>query len=86
MIKDLVWVWKNVIILPNVTIGKAAMIGAGAFVSKDVPDYAIAVGNPLRVDEYRNSEQIEKLIANCDNPSLLSRKDSHSKILINKGK
>jgi len=86
VIKDFVWVGRNVIILPGVTIGKAAVIGAGAVVSKDVPDYAIAVGNPARVVKYRNSEQIEKLIANCDNPSLLSRKDSHSKILIYKSK
>ena len=34
-------------------IGKHAVIGAGAVVTKDVPDYAIAVGNPAVVKKYR---------------------------------
>jgi UDP-2-acetamido-3-amino-2,3-dideoxy-glucuronate N-acetyltransferase len=36
-------------ILPGLTIGAEAMIGAGAVVTRDVPDYAIVVGNPARV-------------------------------------
>jgi len=41
------------IILPGVTIGKHAIIGAGAVVTKDIPDYAVAVGIPARVVKYR---------------------------------
>lgn len=37
------------IILPGVTIGYGAIIGAGSIVTKDIPDYTVAVGNPARV-------------------------------------
>jgi UDP-2-acetamido-3-amino-2,3-dideoxy-glucuronate N-acetyltransferase len=37
------------IVLPGVTIGRFAMVGAGAIVSKDVPDHALALGVPARV-------------------------------------
>jgi UDP-2-acetamido-3-amino-2,3-dideoxy-glucuronate N-acetyltransferase len=36
-------------ILPGITIGEAAMIGAGSVVTKDVPDHAIVAGNPARI-------------------------------------
>ena len=41
------------IILPGVTIGRGAQIGAGAVVTRDVPPYAIAAGNPARVLRFR---------------------------------
>jgi len=53
LIDDYAWIGNRVIILPGVRIGKHAIIGAGAVVSKDVPDYAIAVGNPAVVKKYR---------------------------------
>jgi acetyltransferase-like isoleucine patch superfamily enzyme len=37
------------IILPNVTIGKFAMIGAGSVVTEDVPDFALVYGNPAKI-------------------------------------
>lgn len=37
------------IVLPGVTIGRFAMVGAGAVVSKDVPDYALVLGVPARL-------------------------------------
>ena len=40
-------------VLQGVIIGKWAMIGAGAVVLKDVPDYAVVVGNPARIIKYR---------------------------------
>lgn len=36
-------------LMPGVTIGKGAVIGAGAVVTKDIPDYSVAVGTPARV-------------------------------------
>lgn len=42
----------NVTLMPNVTIGRGAQIGAGAIVTKDIPPYAVAVGNPARVIKF----------------------------------
>jgi maltose O-acetyltransferase len=53
-IGDDVWIGTRAIILPGRKVGKGAIIGAGAVVTKDVPDYAIVVGNPARVIKYRN--------------------------------
>ena len=59
-----VWLGHNSIIMPNVReIGNGAVIAAGAVVNKNVPPYAIVVGNPSRVVRYRFSkETIEKLL------------------------
>jgi len=59
-----VWVGRNAIITPSVSrIGNGAVIGAGAVVTKDVPDYAVVVGNPAQIIKYRFSEQkIKKLL------------------------
>lgn len=48
-IGDNVWIGAHVVVLDGVTIGAHAVIGAGAIVTRDVPAYAIAVGNPARV-------------------------------------
>ena len=48
-IGDGAWLGQNVCVLPGVTIGKKAIVGAGSIVTKDVPDYCIAVGNPARI-------------------------------------
>jgi phosphonate metabolism protein (transferase hexapeptide repeat family) len=52
-----VWLGHNVVIMGNVTIGNGAVIGSGAIVTKDIPPYAIAVGNPARVIKYRFDEK-----------------------------
>jgi galactoside O-acetyltransferase len=54
LIEDDVWVASNVVILGNVRIGKGAIIGAGAVVTKDIPPYAIAFGVPAKVTKFRN--------------------------------
>lgn len=43
------WLGQNVIVLPGVKIGKRCVIGAGSVVTKNVPDFCIAVGNPAKV-------------------------------------
>jgi maltose O-acetyltransferase len=43
------WIGTNVTILPGVKIGKCCIIGAGAVVTKDIPDFSIAVGTPAKV-------------------------------------
>jgi acetyltransferase-like isoleucine patch superfamily enzyme len=53
VIKDDVWIGYGAVITKGVTIGKGAIIGANAVVTKDIPDYAIAVGIPAKVIRYR---------------------------------
>lgn len=48
-----VWVGGRSIILPGVVIGEGAVIGAGSVVTKDIPPYCVAVGNPARVIKRR---------------------------------
>jgi lipopolysaccharide O-acetyltransferase len=48
-IGDNVWIGEGVGILPGVRIGQGAVIGCGAIVTRDVPEYSLAVGNPARV-------------------------------------
>jgi acetyltransferase-like isoleucine patch superfamily enzyme len=48
VIEDDVWVGFNAAIMKGVTIGRGAIIGAAAMITKDVPPYAIMVGNPAR--------------------------------------
>lgn len=49
IIEEGCWIGQNAIILPNVKIGKKCVIGAGSIVTKDIPDYSVAVGSPARI-------------------------------------
>lgn len=57
VIGDYVWIGYGVTILPGVSIGDGVIIGAKSVVTKDIPPYAIAVGNPARVIKYRNIDR-----------------------------
>lgn len=48
-IGDNVWIGGNVVICPGVHIGNNVVIGAGSIVTKDIPDWSLAVGNPCKV-------------------------------------
>jgi len=57
-----VWIGADVMLMSGVHVGNGAVIGAGAVVAKDVPPYAVVVGNPARVIKYRfDAETIERL-------------------------
>jgi acetyltransferase-like isoleucine patch superfamily enzyme len=65
VIENDVWLGVGAIIMPHVrNIGNGAVVAAGAVVNKDVPPYAVVIGNPARVVRYRFSpETIENLLA-----------------------
>ncbi len=47
------WIGGNTTILPGVVIGEGAIVGAGSVVSKSIPPYSVAVGNPAKVIKMR---------------------------------
>ena len=53
-----VWIGHGAIVLAGVSIGNGAAIGAGAIVTKDVPPFAIVVGNPGRILRHRFAPEI----------------------------
>ncbi len=63
VIEDEVWIGARCIITKGVTIGKGAIIGAGSVVTKSIPPYTLAAGNPARpikeILSWRGSSKIE---------------------------
>lgn len=55
-----VWIGQGVLIKAGTRIGVGAVIGAGSIVTKDIPPYVIAAGNPCRLIRTRFSESISK--------------------------
>lgn len=53
-IEDDVWIGRNVIILPGITIGKGSIVAAGAVVTKNIPSYSIFGGLPAKLIRKRN--------------------------------
>jgi len=56
-ISDDVWLGERVTILPGVSIGKGTIVGAGAVVTSNLPDYVIAIGVPAKVVKEFNFEK-----------------------------
>ena len=89
------YAWVGAAILPGVCIGRHAIVGAGSVVTKDVPDYAVAVGNPAKVikmldkENFRRTKKMEnmKLNNNLECPMLglgtfmLSPEDAYTSTL-----
>ncbi|MBT9779652.1 sugar O-acetyltransferase [Clostridium sp. MCC353] len=59
-IGEYVWIGGGAMILPGVTIGNHAVIGAGSVVRDSIPDYAVACGNPCTVKYYCEEKKDEK--------------------------
>jgi len=59
VLNDDCWIGTGAIILPNVSIGKMAVVSAGAVVTRDVPPYSIVAGVPAKIIKKLNS-QIQK--------------------------
>lgn len=55
-IEDSTWIGANVVVLAGVTIGKHCVIAAGSVVTKNIPPYSVAVGNPARVVKQYNPD------------------------------
>lgn len=55
-IGDRVWIAYRAIILPGITIGEGAVVGAGSVVTKDVEPYTIVAGNPAKVINQRSPD------------------------------
>lgn len=53
LVKDDVWIGFGAIIMPGIQIGTGSIIGAGAVVTKDVPDYTVVAGVPAKVIKHR---------------------------------
>ena len=63
IIENDVWIGAKATIMSGVTIHNGAVIGANSVITKDIPPYAIVVGNPGKIVKYRfTEEQIEKLL------------------------
>lgn len=64
IVENDVWIGHGAFVLPGVTIGTGAVVGAMAVVTKDVPPYAVVVGSPARIMKYRfPPKQVEALLA-----------------------
>ena len=57
-IEEDVWIGSNSVILSGVKIGRGSVVGAGSVVTKNIPPYSIAVGNPAVVIRKRFSEEV----------------------------
>ncbi|MCD0460337.1 LbetaH domain-containing protein [Roseiconus lacunae] len=59
VVEDYAWLATGSVVLPGVTVGRGAVVGAFAVVAKSIPPLAIAVGNPARVVGYRKVSEFE---------------------------
>lgn len=57
-----VWIGARATILPGVSIGDGAVVGACSVVTKSIPSYAIVGGNPASIIKYRNKNVFERLM------------------------
>jgi maltose O-acetyltransferase len=63
-IGDNVWIGGSSVICPGVNIGNNVVIGAGSVVTKDIPDWCVAAGNPCKVIRMITEDDKKKLFKN----------------------
>jgi acetyltransferase-like isoleucine patch superfamily enzyme len=56
VVEDDAWIGANVVVVAGVTIGKHSIVAAGSIVTKNIPPFSVAVGNPARVIKTYNPE------------------------------
>ena len=61
IIGDNVWIGGNTVICPGVHVGRNTVIGAGSVVTRDIPDWCVAAGNPCRVIRKITDDDMRKL-------------------------
>ncbi|KAJ5608681.1 hypothetical protein N7528_009248 [Penicillium herquei] len=76
------WIAGNVILLPGVTIGNGCTIGAGSVVTKDVPAYHVAAGNPAKILRKIEPSKGSKIAAVENSNGTSTREDSDLKITL----
>ena len=59
-IREGAWIGAGATILPGVCVGRHAIVGAASVVTKDVPDYAVVVGNPARLIKILDKEKFKE--------------------------
>ena len=59
-IGDYSWIGAGATGLPGVRVGRHAVVGAASVITKDVPDYAVAVGNPAKVIKMLDKEKFQE--------------------------
>lgn len=88
IVEEDVWIGINVTLLSGAHIGRGAIIGAGSIVTKEIPPYAVAVGNPARVIKFKWSiDDIlkhEKLLYTEQERFSREQLESHRIIKLNK--
>jgi acetyltransferase-like isoleucine patch superfamily enzyme len=60
-LEDNVWVGFDTVVLPGVTLGRGCIIGCKSVVKEDIPPYAIAVGNPVRIIRYLEADDTDEV-------------------------
>ena len=64
-IEDDVWIGMNAVILQGITVGRGAIVGAGAVVTRDVPPWSIVTGVPARVIRHRRNAPVPQEAVNA---------------------
>ena len=64
IVGDNVWIGGSSVVCPGVRIGNNVVIGAGSVVTKDIPDYSVAVGNPCKIIRKITENDRRKLFKN----------------------